>query len=157
MQSLIPAPWKGHTQRFPTLFCVRWLPSNVQAERLKGGGALSIGGPRKRPELRPPSIPTPLQFTCRNRHFLVRKPFPCKAPEGGEEGTFMWPMTRILGWRRLPTLIRWLAASVILGFALPLRLHFGPLHEAARFLFFFSLFNIIFSLFCWGRGKEYFC
>jgi hypothetical protein len=58
---------------------------NVQAERLKGGGALSIGGPRKRPELRPPSNPTPLQCTCRNRHFLVRKPFPCKAPEGGEE------------------------------------------------------------------------
>ena len=39
MQSLIPAPWKGHAQSLPTLFCVRWLPSNVQAERLKGGGA----------------------------------------------------------------------------------------------------------------------
>ena len=33
-----------------------------------------------------------LTSTCRNRHFLVRKPFLCKAPEGGEEGTFMWPM-----------------------------------------------------------------
>jgi hypothetical protein len=27
------------SEGFPTLFCVRWLPSNVQAERLKGGGA----------------------------------------------------------------------------------------------------------------------
>ena len=116
------------------------------------GGALSIGGPRKRPELRPPSIPTPLQFTCRNRHFLVRKPFPCKAPEGGEEGTFMWPMTRILGWRRLPTLIRWLAASVIFGIALALRFTFGPLHEAARFLIFYPAIIIAAVLLGWKEA-----
>lgn len=69
---------------FLTLFRVRWLPSNVQAERLKGGGALSIGGPRKRPELRPPSIPKSLQLTCRNPHFLVRKPFRAKLQRVGK-------------------------------------------------------------------------
>ena len=64
----------------------------------------------------------------------------------------MWPMTRILGWRRLPTLIRWLAASVIFGIALALRFTFGPLHEAARFLIFYPAIIIAAVLLGWKEA-----
>lgn len=64
----------------------------------------------------------------------------------------MWPMTRILGWRRLPTLIRWLAAFVIFGIALALRFTFGPLHEAARFLIFYPAIIIAAVLLGWKEA-----
>ena len=64
----------------------------------------------------------------------------------------MWPMTRILRWRRLPTLIRWLAASVIFGIALALRFTFGPLHEAARFLIFYPAIIIAAVLLGWKEA-----
>jgi two-component sensor histidine kinase len=61
-------------------------------------------------------------------------------------------MTRILGWRRLPTLIRWLAASVIFGIAFALRFTFGPLHEAARFLIFYPAIIIAAVLLGWKEA-----
>jgi two-component sensor histidine kinase len=64
----------------------------------------------------------------------------------------MWPMTRILGWRRLPTPIRWLGASAIFGIALALRFTFGPLHEAARFLIFYPAIIIAAVLLGWQEA-----
>jgi two-component sensor histidine kinase len=64
----------------------------------------------------------------------------------------MWPMTRILGWRRLPTPIRWLGASAIFGIALALRFTFGPLHEAARFLIFYPAIIIAAVLLGWKEA-----
>ena len=64
----------------------------------------------------------------------------------------MWPMTRILGWRRLPTLIRWFAAFVIFGIALALRFTFGPLHEAARFLIFYPAIIMAAVLLGWKEA-----
>jgi signal transduction histidine kinase len=61
-------------------------------------------------------------------------------------------MTRILGWRRLPTLIRWLAASMIFGIALAFRFTFGPLHEAARFLIFYPAIIIAAVLLGWKEA-----
>jgi hypothetical protein len=64
----------------------------------------------------------------------------------------MWSMTQILGWRRPPTLIRWLAASVIFGIAFALRFTFGPLHEAARFLIFYPAMIIAAVLLGWKEA-----
>ena len=64
----------------------------------------------------------------------------------------MWPLTRILGWRRLPTLLRWLTASLIFGIALALRFTFGPLHEAARFLIFYPAIIIAAVLLGWQEA-----
>jgi two-component sensor histidine kinase len=64
----------------------------------------------------------------------------------------MWPMTRIWGWRRLPTLIRWLVASMIFGIALVFRFTFGPLHEAARFLIFYPAIIIAAVLLGWEEA-----
>ena len=61
-------------------------------------------------------------------------------------------MTRILGWRRPPALIRWLAASVIFGIALALRFTFGPLQEAARFLIFYPAIIIAAVLLGWKEA-----